>query len=101
MAAYTEKKQAPDPAMVLKQARQDLFASAVEWEPSELIRAHAQLFDAYFRQCFPATRVGPQLAINRNPYVVIALGGYGRAEQCVFSDVDLLLLFEKSVPEEA
>jgi [protein-PII] uridylyltransferase len=101
LTAYTEKKQVSDPAVVLKQARQHLFSSAMEWEPSEFIRTHAELFDAYFRQCFAASRVGPQLAINRNPYAVIALGGYGRAEQCVFSDVDLLLLFEKSVPEEA
>ncbi len=101
MTVSTIKNQAPDPAGVLKQAREQLFASAWQWEPPELIRAHAELFDAYFRQCFAASRVGPELGINRNPYAVIALGGYGRAEQCVFSDVDLLLLFEKKVPKES
>jgi [protein-PII] uridylyltransferase len=101
VTASTIKNQASDPAGVLKQARDQLFESAWKWEPPEFIRAHAELFDAYFRQCFAASRVGPELAINRNPYAVIALGGYGRAEQCVFSDVDLLLLFEKSVPKQA
>ncbi|MBS3809122.1 MAG: [protein-PII] uridylyltransferase [Desulfobacterales bacterium] len=101
MANYMLKNQEQDPAALLKRKREELIASAVQWEPSEFIRIHAELFDSYFRQCFAASQVGPGLAINRNPYAVIALGGYGRAEQCVFSDVDLLLLFEKSVPDEA
>jgi len=41
------------------------------------------------------------MAVNKNLYAVIALGGYGREEQCIYSDVDLLFLFEKSVPEDA
>ena len=41
------------------------------------------------------------MGIIKNPYAMIALGGYGRAEQCVFSDVDLLFLFEKKVPKAA
>ena len=36
-----------------------------------------------------------------NPYVIVALGGYGRAEQCVHSDVDLLFVFYKRVPASA
>ncbi|MFW6081533.1 MAG: [protein-PII] uridylyltransferase [Desulfosalsimonas sp.] len=98
---HTMKNQQQHPAETLKQKRLELFASSMWREPAEFIQAHAELFDAYFRQCFAASRVGPQLAINRNPYAVIALGGYGRAEQCVFSDVDLLLLFQKSVPDQA
>ena len=39
--------------------------------------------------------------MQKNPYAVIALGGYGREEQCIHSDVDLLFLFERAVPEEA
>ncbi|MCF8095887.1 MAG: [protein-PII] uridylyltransferase [Desulfobacteraceae bacterium] len=101
MASYMAEKNEQHPAETLKRRRQELFASATQYEPAEFIRAHAELFDSYFRQCFAASRIGPELAINRNPYAVIALGGYGRAEQCVFSDVDLLLLFEKSVPDEA
>jgi [protein-PII] uridylyltransferase len=34
--------------------------------------------------------------IRQNPYAIIALGGYGRQEQCIRSDVDLLFLFKKS-----
>ena len=39
--------------------------------------------------------------IRKNPYTIIALGGYGREEQCIHSDVDLLFLFKKKVPKEA
>ncbi|MFP4193518.1 MAG: [protein-PII] uridylyltransferase [Desulfosalsimonas sp.] len=101
MTIHARENKTADPAEILKLRRQELFASAMQWESAEFIRAHAELFDSYFRQCFASSRVGPDLAINRNPYAVIALGGYGRAEQCVFSDVDLLLLFEKSVPDKA
>jgi [protein-PII] uridylyltransferase len=39
--------------------------------------------------------------ISKNPYAIIALGGYGREEQCIHSDVDLLFLFKRKVPQEA
>jgi len=45
--------------------------------------------------------VGPRMHMEKNPCVLIALGGYGRKEQCLHSDVDVLLLFKKRVPEEA
>ena len=45
--------------------------------------------------------VGPRMDISKNPYAIIALGGYGREEQCIHSDVDLLFLFKKRVPAEA
>ncbi|OGP61109.1 MAG: [protein-PII] uridylyltransferase, partial [Deltaproteobacteria bacterium RBG_13_49_15] len=54
-----------------------------------------------FRARFEKSMVGPCLRIDANPYAIIALGGYGREEQCVHSDVDLLFLFQKYVPKEA
>ena len=41
------------------------------------------------------------MGLCKNPYAIIALGGYGREEQCLYSDVDVLFLFQKSVPGAA
>jgi [protein-PII] uridylyltransferase len=78
-----------------------LISGFLEETEPDFIKKHARIFDDYFRQCFENSMVGPRMAADKNLYAVIALGGYGREEQCIHSDVDLLFLFEKSVPEEA
>ena len=67
----------------------------------DFLKQHARILDDYFRQTFESSMVGPRMDISKNPYAVIALGGYGREEQCIHSDVDLLFLFKKKVPAEA
>lgn len=67
----------------------------------DFLKQHSRALDDYFEQAFETSMIGPRLEINKNPYAIIALGGYGREEQCVHSDVDLLFLFGKSVPAHA
>ncbi len=85
-------------ASALKDGRDSLIGALSGLAPVEFLRRHARLLDDYFQRCFESSTVGPSLKINANPFAIIALGGFGRREQCMHSDVDLLFLFEKKIP---
>ena len=90
-----------DASLSLKEGRSALIDDLLAGKAPRFLDDHVHLIDDYFRQSYEKSVVGPKMDIAKNPYAVIALGGYGRAEQCVFSDVDLLFLFEKKVPRAA
>jgi len=84
----------------LREKTELLISGFLEAKEPDFIKKHARILDDYFRRCFENSMVGPRMAADKNLYAIIALGGYGREEQCIHSDVDLLFLFEKSVPED-
>jgi [protein-PII] uridylyltransferase len=86
---------------ILKQKRKHLFSSFERMPPDVFLKQHAGILDDYFRESFEKSMIGPALELYKNPYAIIALGGYGREEQCLHSDVDLLFLFRKEVPQQA
>ena len=88
-------------AKELQQKTKGLIGRLLKGKEPDFLRQHARLLDDYFQQAFEASMVGPRMDISKNPYAIIALGGYGREEQCIHSDVDLLFLFKKKVPQEA
>ena len=85
----------------LNQKRGQLISAMPKMQALDFMNQHAGLLDDYFRKSFEQSMVGPKLALYKNPYAMIALGGYGREEQSVHSDVDILFLFEKEVPKAA
>ena len=90
-----------DVSLALKNGRAQLIEKLLAGKAPDFLDDNARLIDDYFRQRYEKSIVGPKMDIAKNPYAVVALGGYGRAEQCVYSDVDLLFLFEKKVPRVA
>jgi [protein-PII] uridylyltransferase len=85
----------------LQKKTRGLTARLLQGKEPDFLRQHARTLDDYFRQAFESSMVGPRMDISKNPYAIIAQGGYGRQEQCIHSDVDLLFLFKKKVPAEA
>jgi [protein-PII] uridylyltransferase len=90
-----------NPVRRLVENRKRLINGFLAGDENRFPEKNALALDAYFQESFEKSEIGPKLDITKNPYAVIALGGYGRKEQCLFSDVDLLFLFEKKVPDKA
>jgi len=85
---------------MLRKKRERLISKFLNKKDPLFLEHNAGILDDYFRESFEKSEVGPMMGINKNPYAIFALGGYGREEQCIHSDVDLLFLFEKSVPDK-
>jgi len=85
----------------LREKSAHLISDFLKRKSPDFIKRHAQLLDDYFFECFENSMIGPKMGMEKNPYAIIALGGYGRKEHFIHSDVDLLFLFEKYVPDEA
>ena len=85
----------------LQKETEQLISGFLRGKKEFFLDAYTRILDDYFRESFETSAVGPTMTISKNPYAIIALGGYGRQEQCIHSDVDLLFLFKKRVPETA
>ena len=85
-------------ADILIKNRETLIKQFLIGEEPEFIEKHASLIDEYIFTMFEQSTAAKNMTISGHPFAIIALGGYGRKEQCIHSDIDLLILFEESVP---
>src|SRR5262245_7674452 len=58
----------------------------------ESVRAHAQFIDDLIRALVRLIRVEARADLPPAPFVVVALGGYGRSELHPSSDIDLMVV---------
>ncbi len=88
-------------AAQLKTSREKLIQNFLKTGRGNFTEKYTAILDDYFYRCFEQSVVGPRMDIIRKPFSIIALGGYGRREQCIASDIDLLFLFNDQVHQEA
>ncbi len=79
--------------------KDELVAHYIDTNAPDLLESYTRLLDDYFHEVIAESLVARKMTLSGNPAALIALGGYGRGEQCVHSDVDLLILFEKKIPD--
>jgi [protein-PII] uridylyltransferase len=85
---------------ILVEKRNALIDEFLCGRERHFLEEHTRLLDDYFLSMFEKSISARKMMIAGTPLALIALGGYGRKEQCIHSDIDLLLLFEDQVPPE-
>jgi [protein-PII] uridylyltransferase len=90
------------PSDELKRARSELISRFSAGEVSEtFLENYSEIMDSYFRRSVQESETGQVLFRDKKPFAMVAVGGYGRRDLCLHSDIDALILFDSKVPSSA
>lgn len=86
----------------LKESKENLISRFSSREVSSTFQEdYSEIIDQYFRLSIQESNAGQSLFQKRNSFAFTAVGGYGRKELCLYSDIDILILFNRKIPQEA
>jgi [protein-PII] uridylyltransferase len=86
----------------LKESRNRLISLLSESKATYSFQEnHTEIMDQYFRGGLEDSSAGHRLFKEKVPFAFLAVGGYGRMELSLYSDVDVLILFGPKIPSLA